>query len=229
MSLIIIPAGTARLSRALPRCSDDPHSPLGAFNHPVSAPTSGPTTTSPAELATDPSTVAESASSSSVGSSSASRADATLAPSGSTASLSGPVAVAPPLGASSSKSTGSLYKTSVRRPKSLTKLLGLRRDSQTVRSRYTEVDDSKLPTGVSMFQLQQGGCLSERVVEADHTVVVGEEILYVGIIDILIPYETYKQGEHLLKSIVSDGKQISVVPPDEYGPRFQKFVCDSIC
>ena len=117
-----------------------------------------------------------------------------------------------------------------RSSKTLARLFSFRRaDGQSVRTRFSDLDDSQLPTGQTMFQLAQGGCLSERVSEADRTVVVGEEILYVGIIDILIPYEAFKQGEHLLKSIISDGKQISVVPPDEYGPRFQKFVCSHIC
>jgi hypothetical protein len=141
----------------------------------------------------------------------------------------GPPASSAASAVASSASTGSLFKSSVRRPKSLTRLLGLRRDSTaSVRARYTDLDDAQLPSGQSMFQLQQGGCLSERVVDADQTVVVGEEILYVGIIDILIPYEAYKQGEHLFKSFVSDARQISVVPPEEYGPRFKSFVCDAI-
>ena len=155
---------------------------------------------------------------------------------GALASQQGPASALPASGpgtlltsAPTSVSSGSLYKSSVRRTRTLQRLFGLRRsDSTTVPARYTDTDDTHLPKGMSVFQMHDGGCASERVVEADNTVVVGEETLYVGIIDILIPYETYKQGEHLIKSIVTDGKQISVVPPEEYGPRFQKFCCDAV-
>jgi len=53
-------------------------------------------------------------------------------------------------------------------------------------------------------------------------------IISVGIIDILIEYEGTKHAEHALKSIVYDGAKISVVPPNEYGPRFRKFLHDGI-
>ena len=105
---------------------------------------------------------------------------------------------------------------------------------------------------------------------ADGLEIIGEEILYVGIIDTLIPYgealadaqtrhththlahfacretELRKAGEHILKarslrlsliagpdsaalqSAVYDGKSISIVPPNEYAPRFSTFMKSAI-
>jgi len=75
----------------------------------------------------------------------------------------------------------------------------------------------------SIFQKDFGGMKSYRVAE-DDTEILGEEIVFVGIIDTLIAYEWKKQSEHLIKSLISDGNQISVIPPPEYKDRFLRFV-----
>ncbi|UJR15371.1 hypothetical protein I4U23_002319 [Adineta vaga] len=52
--------------------------------------------------------------------------------------------------------------------------------------------------------------------------------LYVGIIDILQSYQLRKKLEHTLKSVVTDGSQISVTNPTYYSERFQKFLFKTV-
>jgi len=75
---------------------------------------------------------------------------------------------------------------------------------------------------ISTFQRANGGMKSVRYVSGKK--IVGEEIIFLGVIDILISYNTRKQTEHILKSVVSDSHGISVVPPNEYSPRFCNFM-----
>ena len=54
---------------------------------------------------------------------------------------------------------------------------------------------------------------------------LGENLLiYFGIIDILQHFDFVKKAEKLVKSIVYDGKTVSVQPPGLYSERFQKFI-----
>jgi len=55
----------------------------------------------------------------------------------------------------------------------------------------------------------------------------GEEIYFLGIIDILTEYNTKKKFEHFIKSI-KHGNSISWVPPDMYGVRFDEFISSRI-
>ncbi len=73
------------------------------------------------------------------------------------------------------------------------------------------------------FRAEDGGLYS---VNADGQ--VGDEIYYLGIIDILQIYNRRKQAEHLLKSMFSDGKSISAVDPHFYSVRFQKFLGEHV-
>eukprot|EP01097_Dermamoeba_algensis_P007950 TRINITY_DN5132_c0_g1_i1.p1 TRINITY_DN5132_c0_g1~~TRINITY_DN5132_c0_g1_i1.p1 ORF type:complete len:558 (-),score=101.44 TRINITY_DN5132_c0_g1_i1:136-1809(-) len=87
--------------------------------------------------------------------------------------------------------------------------------------------DQKSPTLNSAFQQDWGGMNSSRWDEHGEEV-VGEEVLFLGIIDILISFtDIKKQAENAARKRV-EGKDISVIPPDEYGPRFVKFVCSAI-
>ncbi|CAF0885996.1 unnamed protein product [Adineta ricciae] len=52
--------------------------------------------------------------------------------------------------------------------------------------------------------------------------------LYVGIIDILQSYQLRKKLEHTLKSVVTDGTQISVTHPNYYSERFRKFLFNTV-
>lgn len=145
---------------------------------------------------------------------------------------------------SASPSTSSVASTSSPAPSSgivqrgsLAKLLGtLRRSvgggraapSLSAATSFPE-DDAQVPrmTRQSVFAMDDGGMAS--FAEDGHgSVLIGEQVVFVGIIDILIAYEALKQGEHYLKRIVYDGKQISVVPPDEYAERFRAFMRQSV-
>ena len=66
----------------------------------------------------------------------------------------------------------------------------------------------------SRFQLFYGG-----VPTASKT-----EVLFVGVIDILTAYNIKKMGEHLSKSVVYDGSQVSCVPPKDYHDRFVRYL-----
>ncbi|CAF1214790.1 unnamed protein product [Rotaria sordida] len=52
--------------------------------------------------------------------------------------------------------------------------------------------------------------------------------LYVGIIDILQSYQLRKRLEHRVKSVITDGSQISVTHPSYYSERFQKFLFNTV-
>ena len=49
-------------------------------------------------------------------------------------------------------------------------------------------------------------------------------IYYLGVIDILTPYNTKKKAEHLWKGLSADRHKISPVPSVEYGDRFFEFM-----
>jgi Ca2+-binding EF-hand superfamily protein len=69
----------------------------------------------------------------------------------------------------------------------------------------------------SRFQLFHGG-----VPNSSKT-----EVLFFGVIDILTAYNVKKMGEHIGKSVLYDGTQVSCVPPDKYHDRFVRYL-DSI-
>ncbi|KFX91592.1 hypothetical protein V497_06662 [Pseudogymnoascus sp. VKM F-4516 (FW-969)] len=54
----------------------------------------------------------------------------------------------------------------------------------------------------------------------------GEEIYYLGIIDLLTHYGTVKRLENFWKGLSHDKQQISPIPPVPYGDRFIKFIMD---
>ena len=49
-------------------------------------------------------------------------------------------------------------------------------------------------------------------------------IYYLGIIDILTPYNWVKRGEHFWKGLSQDKDRISAIPPRPYGDRFLNFM-----
>lgn len=51
-----------------------------------------------------------------------------------------------------------------------------------------------------------------------------DTIYYLGIIDILTPYNTFKKLEHCWKGLQADRHKISPVPPEEYADRFFSFM-----
>ncbi len=56
-----------------------------------------------------------------------------------------------------------------------------------------------------------------------------DQVLFFGIIDLLVPFDSRKKGEYVLKSVYHKGRQdFSVIPPKDYRERFVRFVCDAI-
>ncbi|KAJ1906590.1 Phosphatidylinositol-4-phosphate 5-kinase [Coemansia sp. IMI 209127] len=75
----------------------------------------------------------------------------------------------------------------------------------------------------SIFYREDGGILSSD--PADNP---GPLIYYLGVIDILTPYNLVKRTEHIVKSVVHDSSQISAINPRKYGLRFLRFVIRSL-
>jgi len=81
----------------------------------------------------------------------------------------------------------------------------------------------------SQFQQEESGIYSRDSTDAliPSTLVsdtpLPNKIYYFGIIDTLIPYDLAKTAEHNLKTLVY-GEGISIVPPDMYASRFNKFL-----
>ncbi|CAF1072280.1 unnamed protein product [Adineta steineri] len=83
---------------------------------------------------------------------------------------------------------------------------------------HAEFDENNKPDGY----LAKTGGIPARTID-------GQKLsLYVGIIDILQSYQLRKKLEHTLKSVVTDGNQISVTNPNYYSDRFQKFLFTTV-
>ncbi|KAK0625216.1 hypothetical protein B0T17DRAFT_265909 [Bombardia bombarda] len=70
-----------------------------------------------------------------------------------------------------------------------------------------------------VFNQDDGGF---RATHEDNT--PGDEIYYLGVIDCLTHYGIIKKLEHFWKGFSSDRRQISALPPQEYGERFLNFI-----
>lgn len=55
-----------------------------------------------------------------------------------------------------------------------------------------------------------------------------DKLYYMGVIDILTPYNFIKRTEHILKSITQDKDTISSVNPIAYGKRFMDFMIKAV-
>lgn len=55
-----------------------------------------------------------------------------------------------------------------------------------------------------------------------------DKLYYVGVIDILTPYNLVKRSEHIWKSITQDKDTISSVHPLTYGKRFMEFMIKAV-
>ncbi|KAJ2081605.1 Phosphatidylinositol-4-phosphate 5-kinase [Coemansia sp. RSA 988] len=75
----------------------------------------------------------------------------------------------------------------------------------------------------SMFYREDGGIMS-----TDRNDRPAQLIYYLGVIDILTPYNMLKRTEHVVKSMVHDGSQISAINPRKYGLRFLRFMIRSL-
>jgi len=70
-----------------------------------------------------------------------------------------------------------------------------------------------------LFQADQGGTRAFTIERG-----IGNEIYFVGVIDILIRYATKKKAETIGKSIIHGSETISVVAPHKYALRFLRFI-----
>jgi hypothetical protein len=79
---------------------------------------------------------------------------------------------------------------------------------------------------LSVFRSHHGGmagCSRLRATEGTVTAATDserEEVLFVGIIDTLVPFSKKKKMEYQAKSVMQRGKNFSVIPPKEYCERF---------
>ncbi|KAI8993293.1 hypothetical protein BDB01DRAFT_715713 [Pilobolus umbonatus] len=91
------------------------------------------------------------------------------------------------------------------------------------------IDPMELPASPSeerrwcLFYADDGGFRSSD--ENDYPL---DKLYYLGIIDILTPYNLVKRSEHLWKSIVQDKDSISAVHPTIYGKRFLRFIRNAV-
>ena len=74
-------------------------------------------------------------------------------------------------------------------------------------------------TATSIFRYDKGGFRA-----TDDEGKETELVYYMGIIDILQPYNMRKKVEHAFKSIKNDSQSISCVAPSVYSQRFQQFL-----
>jgi len=75
----------------------------------------------------------------------------------------------------------------------------------------------------SVFTKEDGGVSSQNVDGS-----MGNELYYMGVIDILTEYGTKKKLEHGLKSVNHKSSEISAVNPSAYAERFKKFLKGAI-
>lgn len=74
-----------------------------------------------------------------------------------------------------------------------------------------------------MFYADDGGFRS-----SDDQDKPSDKLYYVGVIDILTPYNIVKKVEHVWKSITQDKEGISAVHPIVYGKRFFNFMLQAV-
>ncbi|KAI7830345.1 hypothetical protein BC939DRAFT_392810 [Gamsiella multidivaricata] len=74
-----------------------------------------------------------------------------------------------------------------------------------------------------IFYADDGGLLSTNEQNEQ-----GQDLYYLGVIDILTPYNYVKKIEHYWKSLSQDKHQISAVNPKEYAQRFLSFMIHAI-
>jgi len=55
-----------------------------------------------------------------------------------------------------------------------------------------------------------------------------KSLYFVGIIDILTPYDSFKKLEHVFKAIRYNSKGVSCCPPNYYAERFNEFLRGSV-
>eukprot|EP01043_Picozoa_sp_COSAG02_P020904 COSAG02_NODE_1045_length_15004_cov_13.824220_3_plen_1075_part_00 len=96
------------------------------------------------------------------------------------------------------------------------------RDEERAAKRLLAVEDGtddseclSVPEPTSLFTRNQGGMLG-----SSHQGAQTDEVLFVGVIDTLVPFKLKKKAEFVAKSVLQHGQNFSVIPPEEYASRF---------
>ncbi|KAL0074315.1 hypothetical protein F4703DRAFT_1745113 [Phycomyces blakesleeanus] len=109
--------------------------------------------------------------------------------------------------------------------------VSIRRDKAAVvrqalkKANPKQLDPSELPETPSkkqsqcVFYADNGGYCSSDKDDRDLDI-----LYFIGIIDILTPYNIVKKTEHIWKSMTQNKATISSVPPTTYGERFSEFI-----
>eukprot|EP00732_Lithocolla_globosa_P007489 Lithocolla_globosa_v1_NODE_9629_length_685_cov_602.366667.p1 type:complete len:189 gc:universal NODE_9629_length_685_cov_602.366667:82-648(+) len=98
---------------------------------------------------------------------------------------------------------------------------------QIAASHPSTLGDDALPMEVAqerkecVFYADEGGFVC-----TDDSDEPGGEIYFMGIIDILTPYDAKKKAEHVFRSLQADSEIISAVNPDLYARRFVRFLVE---
>ncbi|KAI8611775.1 hypothetical protein BC830DRAFT_1068448 [Chytriomyces sp. MP71] len=86
-------------------------------------------------------------------------------------------------------------------------------------SRAVFSDDMPPEKSNSLFYREMGG-----VISVSENGLEGDEVYYLGIIDIFTEYNMTKKAEHFFKSLAGNGRNISAVNAVAYGKRFVSFL-----
>ncbi|KAF7723365.1 Phosphatidylinositol-4-phosphate 5-kinase [Apophysomyces ossiformis] len=92
-----------------------------------------------------------------------------------------------------------------------------------------QLDSSELPESpleerrYCVFYAEEGGFRS-----TDESNSETDKLYFLGVIDILTPYNLKKKAEHFWKSLTQDKYGISAVQPQQYGNRFLRFVKNAV-
>jgi len=97
-------------------------------------------------------------------------------------------------------------------------LIGFHHVEQNIPS--PEERENLYGTQTSIFKEYQGGILSKDSENKE----IGEDLYFIGLIDILTAYDFKKKGEHVLKSLVWDKNEISAIAPEPYRKRFLRYI-----
>lgn len=114
-------------------------------------------------------------------------------------------------------------RSAVDRKKDRTRAASMRLEPLNLDLDNLDLDHIPQEKTVSVFQRDEGGWGSLYSIEEG-----SREIYYLGIIDILTPYNGKKKLEHAYKSIKYDKNSISAVSPEQYAKRFVKFMLDIV-
>ncbi|KAI9010428.1 hypothetical protein CLU79DRAFT_710535 [Phycomyces nitens] len=114
-------------------------------------------------------------------------------------------------------------KTSIRRDKAAVVRQALKKANPEQLDPFELPESSLRKQSQCVFYADNGGYRSSDKDNHDLDV-----LYFIGIIDILTPYNIVKKTEHIWKSMTQNKTTISSVPPRAYGERFSEFISKAI-